>query len=310
MTLMLPIGPGRELLFGLPLFHVGGTLTQCLAPLFAGGTLVVLSRGAAGATHVDPHVWRLVERYRPELVAGVPTVDRRRDERAGRRGRRLERAHRVGRRLGDTGRRRQDLHGAAAGPVLEVYGMTEASSVHRELPRSRSCAVGSVGLTRCPTAGCAWCAVLEGRLLGDCAADEIGVVAMRGPGVFAGLPQRRVAQPGAFVEPGWAELGRPRPARRRRLSLDHRPGQGPGDPRRPQHRPARDRGSLLHASGGGAGRRRRPTRRLRRRAAGLPSSSSRRPRSSAPRSSSPSSPNERGERPRVPVAVYLSTRFR
>src|SRR5207237_6629594 len=43
LSLMLPLGAGRTLLFGLPLFHVGGALTQGLATLCAGGTLVVVS---------------------------------------------------------------------------------------------------------------------------------------------------------------------------------------------------------------------------------------------------------------------------
>ena len=46
LNLTLPMG-GKSLLFGLPLFHVGGALTQCLAPLSVGATLVVVS--AAGS---------------------------------------------------------------------------------------------------------------------------------------------------------------------------------------------------------------------------------------------------------------------
>ena len=49
MGLMLPFGPARNLLFGLPLFHVGGALTQGLAPLAGGNTLVVL--GGRASSH-------------------------------------------------------------------------------------------------------------------------------------------------------------------------------------------------------------------------------------------------------------------
>ena len=45
-NLMLKSSPGRNLLFGMPLFHVGGALTQTLATLSSGCCLVVLS--AAG----------------------------------------------------------------------------------------------------------------------------------------------------------------------------------------------------------------------------------------------------------------------
>jgi fatty-acyl-CoA synthase len=46
----------------------------------------------------------------------------------------------------------------------------------------------------------------EGRCMGDCAANEIGVVAMAGPGVFTGYLSE-VHSRGAFVEPGWVNSG-------------------------------------------------------------------------------------------------------
>src|SRR5262249_48887675 len=42
-NLMLKSKPGGNLLFGMPLFHVGGSLTQALATLTCGACLVVLS---------------------------------------------------------------------------------------------------------------------------------------------------------------------------------------------------------------------------------------------------------------------------
>ena len=73
-NLMLQGHVGANLLFGLPLFHVGGALTQGLATLTAGGTLVVLSPSGWRNPNAVRHVWRLVERYKPELFGGVPTV--------------------------------------------------------------------------------------------------------------------------------------------------------------------------------------------------------------------------------------------
>jgi fatty-acyl-CoA synthase len=43
MNLMLKREPGQNLLFGMPLYHVGGALTQALSTLTSGGSLVVLS---------------------------------------------------------------------------------------------------------------------------------------------------------------------------------------------------------------------------------------------------------------------------
>src|ERR1700733_9978550 len=43
MNVLLKAKPGENLLFGMPLFHVGGSLTQTLSTLSRGGCLVVLS---------------------------------------------------------------------------------------------------------------------------------------------------------------------------------------------------------------------------------------------------------------------------
>jgi fatty-acyl-CoA synthase len=67
----------------------------------------------------------------------------------------------------------------------------QAGSVGRPLPYARTRVVKLDG---------------EGRLLGDCAPNEIGVVAMAGPGVFGGYLSDAHNR-GAFVEPGWVNSG-------------------------------------------------------------------------------------------------------
>jgi len=74
LRLTMPIEPGRAVLFGLPLFHVGGALTQGLAMLANGGSLVVLSPAGWRNPAAIQNVWRLVERYQPVVFGGVPTV--------------------------------------------------------------------------------------------------------------------------------------------------------------------------------------------------------------------------------------------
>jgi acyl-CoA synthetase (AMP-forming)/AMP-acid ligase II len=74
MALMFRTRPASTLLMGLPLFHVGGALTQGLQHLSAGGTLVVLSAQGWRNKSAMPNIWRLVGRYKPELLGGVPTV--------------------------------------------------------------------------------------------------------------------------------------------------------------------------------------------------------------------------------------------
>ena len=206
MNLMLPLGAGRNLLYGLPLFHVGGALTQCLAPLASGGTLVVVSAAGWRNPQAIRNVWRLVERYRPELFGAVPTV--------------IGAAINVPVGDADVSSLRCVSGGGSAipvaigkvcmerlqVPVLEVYGMTETASVHCMSYPERELRLGSVGHALPYSRVRIVRLDAEGRLQGDCAPGEIGVVAMAGPGVFSGYLSEAHNR-GAFVEPGWVNSG-------------------------------------------------------------------------------------------------------
>jgi fatty-acyl-CoA synthase len=205
-ALVLRLRPGMPLLFGLPLFHVGGALTQGLALLSAGGALVVLSPAGWRNPNAVRNVWRLVERFRPELFGGVPTV--------------LGAALNVPIDGADTSSIRYCSGGGSAipvpiakayeerfrVPVLEVYGMTETSSVHTIANIDRPVRLGSVGHA-VPYSRVRIVELdAEGRWRRDCAPGEIGIVAMAGPGVFAGYLSE-VHNRAAFVEPGWVNSG-------------------------------------------------------------------------------------------------------
>jgi len=206
VALMLRLKPGSTFLFGLPLFHVGGALTQALASLAAGGTLVVLSPAGWRNPASVRNIWRLVERYRPEILGAVPTV--------------LGAALNVPVDGADVSSIRRCSGGGSAIPVpvgkayaerfkipvLEVYGMTETSSVHLISHEDRPIRIGAVGH---PVPYSRVRVVQlddEGRLQRDCAVNEIGVVAMSGPGVFSGYLNDSHNR-GAFVEPGWVNSG-------------------------------------------------------------------------------------------------------
>jgi fatty-acyl-CoA synthase len=206
IALMLPFGSGRNLLFGLPLFHVGGALTQGLATLAAGNALVVLAPAGWREPNAVRNVWRLVERYKPAVFGGVPTVlgaaiqtpvggaDTSSIRCASGGGSEIPVA--VGKACGDT----------LKVPVLEVYGMTETSSVHTIAYIDRPLRLGSVGHA-VPYSQVRVVKVdAQGRFAGECAAHEIGVVAMAGPGVFSGYLSDAHNR-GAFVEPGWVNSG-------------------------------------------------------------------------------------------------------
>lgn len=205
-NLMLQTTPGRKLLFGMPLFHVGGSLTQALATFAGGSCLVVLSPAGWRNPAAVKNLWPLVHRYRPDVFSSVPTV--------------LAASLSVPVGDADLSCLRYCAGGGSAipvavgralqerfrTPVLEVYGMTETSSVHTIAYADREIRLGSVGHP-VPYSRVRIVRVdAEGRCQGDCATNEIGVVAMAGPGVFGGY-LNAAHNTGAFVEPGWVNSG-------------------------------------------------------------------------------------------------------
>lgn len=182
LNLLLKTKPGANLLFGMPLFHVGGSLTQALLMLSAGGSLVVLSPSGWRNPNSVKNIWRLVERFEPEALSSVPTV--------------LAATLAVPPGNADISSLKYAAGGGSAIPVavgtaiqeklklpvVEVYGMTETSSVHTLAYPSRP------------------------RLIRDCAPNEIGVVIMAGPGVFGGYLNDEHNK-GAFVDEVWVNSG-------------------------------------------------------------------------------------------------------
>lgn len=205
-SLMLRSKPGSSLLFGLPLFHVGGALTQGLTTFASGGNAVVLSPAGWRNASAVKYVWKLVERFRPEVFGAVPTV--------------LAAAMTVPLAGEDVSSVKRSSGGGSAipvavgealakffrAPVLEVYGMTETASVHTIAYEGREVVLGSVGRAVPYSRVRVVKLDAEGRDAGDCAVDEIGVVAMSGPGVFSGYVNDEHNR-AAFVAPGWVNSG-------------------------------------------------------------------------------------------------------
>jgi fatty-acyl-CoA synthase len=206
VNLLLKSPPGSSLLFGMPLFHVGGALTQSLAVLAGGGSLVVLSPTGWRNPASIKNIWNLVERFKPETLSSVPTV--------------LAAALAIPPGTADISSLRYAAGGGSAIPVavgkaiqdklglpvLEVYGMTETASVHTMAYPDRPIRLGSVGLP-VPYARVRVVKLDDdGRLERDCAVDEIGVVIMAGPGVFGGY-LNEVHNKAAFVDGHWVNSG-------------------------------------------------------------------------------------------------------
>jgi fatty-acyl-CoA synthase len=205
-NLMLKSSPGRNLLFGMPLYHVGGALTQTLATFSSGCCLVVLSPAGWRNPAALRNVWSLVERYRPEIFSSVPTIlaaslavpignaDISCLRYAGGGGSAIPVA--VGKALQD----KLNI------PVVEVYGMTETASVHTLAYLDRPIRLGSVGHPVPYSRVRVVKFDADGRYQRDCVGNEIGVVAIAGPGVFSGY-LNDAHNKGAFVEPGWVNSG-------------------------------------------------------------------------------------------------------
>jgi fatty-acyl-CoA synthase len=206
LNLLLKVKPGANLLFGMPLFHVGGSLTQALLTLSGGGSLVVLSASGWRNPNAVKNIWGLVERFKAEALSSVPTV--------------LAAAIGIPPGKADISSLKYAAGGGSAIPVavgsaieqrlklpvLEVYGMTETSSVHTMAYPDRPIRLGSVGLPM-PYAKVRVVKLdADGRLERDCAVDEIGVVIMAGPGVFGGYLNDAHNQ-GAFVDGVWVNSG-------------------------------------------------------------------------------------------------------
>ena len=205
-NVMLKAGPGKNLLFGMPLFHVGGSLTQALTMLSQGNCLVVLSPSGWRNPNAVKNLWQLIARYKPEAFSSVPTV--------------LAAAMTVPTGGADISSLRFAAGGGSAIPVAvgeaiqkqmklpvyEVYGMTETASVHTIAYPDRPLRLGSVGHPAPYNRVRIVKLDADGRYERDCAANEIGVVAMAGPGVFTGY-LNDAHNKGAFVEPGWVNSG-------------------------------------------------------------------------------------------------------
>jgi fatty-acyl-CoA synthase len=179
-------GPGKTIFCGLPLFHVNGQLVTGLAP-WATGTHVVMGtpKGYRGEGVIQ-NFWRLVEYFRINMFSGVPTVYSA-----------LLQVPIAGRNIGSL---ELGYCGAAPMPVqlfksfqdrtgvriVEAYGLTEGACASSANPTDAPPRIGSVGL-RLPYQDMRPL-ILDGenRYLRDAGTGEIGVIAIRGPNVFAG----------------------------------------------------------------------------------------------------------------------------
>ena len=190
----------------LPLFHVAGSIITALSPLCAGGHLVILTPGGLRNPQALENHWRLVEKYRPTHIGGVPTN--------------LVQLLSVP--MGDTDQSsvKYCITGGAALPVevekkwnssygipaSQMYGMTEAGSLVAITPVEGKPVLGSVGL-RLPYEQIRIARLNPDGTPGrDCDSNETGVVLLHGPNIFPGY-RDPVQNKGVLTDDHWLITG-------------------------------------------------------------------------------------------------------
>jgi acyl-CoA synthetase (AMP-forming)/AMP-acid ligase II/acyl carrier protein len=193
----LALGPSDRCLNTMPLFHIHGLAAGLFTPLASGGTVVCPS-GFDAATFFD-----LLDRLRPTWYTAAPTIHQAI----------LARARRDGRTPGDYGLRLirssssplpqsvlAELERLFSAPVIECYGMTEASTLIAANPLPPAIRKpSSVGLSIGPDI-----ALLTPQGLST-APEVDGEVVLRGPSVIKGYATES-ANSTAFVD-GWLRTG-------------------------------------------------------------------------------------------------------
>ncbi|KWE31741.1 acyl-CoA synthetase [Burkholderia territorii] len=180
------IGPGKTTFCGLPLFHVNAAMVTGLLPFSRGAHVVLGTPQGYRGDGVVKRFWEIVEHHRINFFSGVPTLY----------------ASLLDVPVGDHAidSLEYGLCGAAPMPVevfrafqertgikiLEGYGLTEGTCVSSVNPPTGERKLGSIGL-RIPFQAMKTVVVDDaGRYLRECAVDEVGLLVISGPNVFAG----------------------------------------------------------------------------------------------------------------------------
>jgi fatty-acyl-CoA synthase len=205
-ALMYDLGPDDVLINGFPLFHVAGAFVYGLSVLAAGGEILIPTRLGMRNRRFIETIWQQVKRYGVTVIGGVPTVmsalsvvpvnddiTTLRMMLTGGSPLPTELAEDFERRIGK--------------PVRNILGMTECAGVVTIEPFHGLRTPGSTGLRLPFTDVRAFRRTSDGvDLSSPCEADEIGVIALRGPNVSPGYSDAG-RNPGTFEPGGWLVSG-------------------------------------------------------------------------------------------------------
>ena len=187
-----------------PMFHIAGMLGRALLPLANGsGVLIASPLGARDRRFIDNY-WRLIERHHVSFLSGVPTTlsvlanhPPTREDLSSLRGFMTTGSTALS---PDIARRIEAMTGVH---VLLTYGATEYTMNISPAPRDGQVRYGSAGI-RIPYSDIRALRLDgQGQVIGECGVDEIGTIALRGPGI--------TQAPGAQWHEDWfisGDLGR------------------------------------------------------------------------------------------------------
>jgi acyl-CoA synthetase (AMP-forming)/AMP-acid ligase II len=193
----LSLSPADACLNIMPLFHIHGLIAAVLSSLGAGGAVICTSSFDA------LRFFRLLDEERPSWYTAVPTMHQTILTRADRNAEIIERAKLRFIRSSSAslpGPVMEQLEAVFGCPLVESYGMTEASHQMASNPLAGPRKPGSVGQAAGPEV-----AIMDddGQILPQ---GEIGEVVIRGPNVTAGYEANPDANAKAFTN-GWFRTG-------------------------------------------------------------------------------------------------------
>jgi acyl-CoA synthetase (AMP-forming)/AMP-acid ligase II len=193
----LALSPADACLNIMPLFHIHGLIAAVLSSLGAGGA-VICTPGFDAL-----RFFRLLDEERPSWYTAVPTMHQTILTRADRNAEIIERAKLRFIRSSSAslpGPVMEQLEAVFGCPLVESYGMTEASHQMASNPLAGPRKPGSVGRAAGPEV-----AIMDndGTILPQ---GEIGEVVIRGPNVTAGYEANPDANAKAFTH-GWFRTG-------------------------------------------------------------------------------------------------------
>ena len=204
---VMALEPDDTVLSDMPMFHIAGFIARGLLVFAVGQTMVIPAALGARSKNFLANYWKLVERYRISYFSGVPTtlavlIDNPPNDEdissfksyasTGSAALPTETSKRIERELGVR--------------MLSTFGATELTQNATIIPRDGEMRHGSVGI-RLPYTEIKTVALdAGGKVERDCGVDEIGVVAVKGPGIFPGYVDASLDKH-VFLAGGWLNTG-------------------------------------------------------------------------------------------------------